>query len=105
MAYTLYKTVNFGPGKAGLSSVGYTLTGGSRITAGVAEVGTATGIYAATVTFTDAFAGAILWDTGEGGSTAYAAEEVNTAPADVKRINGVLLTGTGIEETDEWRPA
>jgi hypothetical protein len=89
MSHTLYKTVNFGPGRGGLSTVGYTLTGGSRITAGVAEVGTATGIYGATVTFADGFAGAILWDTGQGGSTVYAAEEVNPnvlAPAGLDAV-------------------
>lgn len=105
MAYTLYKTVNFGPGKASLATVGYTLTGGSRITAGVAEIGTATGIYGATVTFADGFAGSILWDTGQGGSTVYAAEEVNAVVrANVVQVNEVEVTGSGVEDSDEWRP-
>jgi hypothetical protein len=76
MSYTRFKTASFGPGKAGLATVGYTLTGGSRITAGVAEIGTSTGAYGASVTFADGFAGSILWDTGDSG-VAYAADEVN----------------------------
>lgn len=77
MSYSVFKAVDFGPAKGGLSSIGYTLTGGSRVTIGVAEVGTATGIYGATVTFADAFSGSILWDTGEGASTVFAAEAIN----------------------------
>lgn len=76
MSYTRFKSATFGPGKVGLATVGYTLTGGSRITAGVAEIGTSTGSYGATVTFTDSFAGSILWDTGDS-PVAYAAEEIN----------------------------
>lgn len=75
MSYTLFKAANFGVGKAGLATVGYKLTGGTRITAGVAEIGTSTGCYGATVTFADGFDGSILWDTGDS-PIAYAVEDV-----------------------------
>lgn len=76
MSYVLYKAVDFGPAKTGLSTVGYTLAGGARVTAGVAEVGVATGVYAALVTFADTFKGSLLWDSGEV-SPVFAAEEIN----------------------------
>ena len=88
MSYTLYKTANFGPSRGGLSTVGYTLTGGVRATAGVAEVGTGTGTYGATITFADGFAGSVLWDTGQGGSTVYASDDVNTAPVNTVQFGG-----------------
>ena len=78
----IIRTANFGKGKGGLSTVGYSvydITGsisGSRITSGVSEVGTSTGVYMANVEFTDAFSGLIVWDTG-GESPSYAAEEYN----------------------------
>jgi hypothetical protein len=77
VSYSRQKTVNFGKARAGLATVGYKfLPGGARITAGVAEIGTATGCYGALVTITSGFVGAILWDTG-GASPVYAAEEIN----------------------------
>lgn len=85
MAYTRFKTVNFGAGKGGLSTVGYQLfnadgsPNGSRITAGVAERGTNTGIYAATVSFPDGFQGELRWDTGEA-NPGTATEEINPTP-------------------------
>ena len=60
--------------------MGFTLIGStglpatSRITLGVYEVGTLTGIYAAQVTFPTGFHGSILWDTG-GANPRYASEE------------------------------
>jgi hypothetical protein len=72
-----YRTAEFGSSRGGLTTVGYTLSGGSRITAGVAEVGTNTGIYGALVEVPDGFQGSILWDTGEGESTVYAGGAVN----------------------------
>ena len=56
--------VPFGSAYTGLSTVGYTLTGGSRVTAGVTELVAGTGTYGATVTYTDTLAGSITWDTG-----------------------------------------
>jgi hypothetical protein len=31
--------------------------------------------------------------------------EAATIPVNVQQVNGVTITGTGIEDTDEWRPA
>lgn len=82
MATRLFQ-VNFGSLKTGLTTVGYQLltsTGanqGSRITAGVFEIGG--GSYAAVVTLpADTFVGAIKWDSGEG-SPLYAVEPINPA--------------------------
>lgn len=91
MPYALYKTANFGPGRSGLATVGYTLTGGARVTAGVAEVAAGTGVYGATVALPDGFAGAILWDTGQGGQTAYAAEDVNPNALDPSGMDRVIV--------------
>jgi len=70
VSISLVRNVNFGRSKRGLNTVGYTLVNsvGSitapRQTAGVHEVGTETGIYAALITFPTNFHGSILWDTG-----------------------------------------
>ena len=64
-------SVNFGVGKAGLSTVGYAIYNKSgsvksaNTTTGVAELGTSTGIYYANVTLDDNFDGIVLWTTGE----------------------------------------
>ena len=82
MAITLLKSVNFGRSRGGLSTVGFTLidttgtTAVVRTTAGVHEVGSNTGIYAAPVSFASQFSGSILWDTGETPAK-YASEEYN----------------------------
>lgn len=96
MAYTRYRTANFGKSKGGLSTVGYTVQGGTRITAGIAEVGVATGIYGATVTFADGFAGYILWDTGEGAATAYVAGAINPGSDERldAKISAISIAGT-----------
>ena len=97
MSFTQLQTVNFGLGRKGLSTVGFTLidvsgsNAASRSTGGVHEVGTTTGIYASQITFPNSFSGSILWDTGEGDSTVYAAEEYNSHGEQinfVKNING-----------------
>ena len=65
-------SINYGSSKGGLSTVGYTLytkagaVHTARSTAGVVEIGTSTGIYAANVSMDDGFTGIVLWDTGEG---------------------------------------
>jgi hypothetical protein len=93
MAITLLKSVNFGPGQAGLGTVGFTLINSSgnvavaRSTTGVHEVGANTGIYAAPITFDD-FVGSILWDTG-GGSPVYATEEYNAVEESVEFIKDI----------------
>ena len=64
-------SVNFGIGKTGLSTVGYTIYNKSgslksaNTTTGVAELGTGTGIYYVNITLEDDFDGIILWTTGE----------------------------------------
>lgn len=68
MAYL--HTVNFGLGKTGLSTVGYTLykndgtVYSARSTSGVIEFGS-TGIYGANITLPDTEDILILWDTGD----------------------------------------
>jgi hypothetical protein len=85
MAYTRFKTVNFGSAKGGLTTVGYQLfnadgtANGSRITAGVTERGANTGLYGASVSFPDGFQGELRWDTG-GSNPAFASEEINPTP-------------------------
>ena len=82
MPITLTKTVNFGSGKGSLSTVGYRLLdsvgtlSGSRITSGVGEVLGGSGIYSASIYFSTAFSGSILWDTG-GSSPTFASEDYN----------------------------
>lgn len=94
MAITLLKSVNFGKGKGGLDTVGFTLINASgnvsvaRATVGVHEVGTDTGIYAAPMTLATGFAGSILWDTGDA-SVAYATEEYNGTEESVEFIKDI----------------
>jgi len=64
-------TVNFGTGKGGLSTVGYTVytttgtTHQARTTSGVVELGSSTGIYTAKVALSEGFDGIVVWDTGD----------------------------------------
>jgi hypothetical protein len=94
MAKQLMKTVNFGRGKAGLSTVGYALydasgtENGTRTTAGVFELGSNTGIYGARITFSKNFVGTILWDTGES-TPIFASDEYNGVEEDVSFIKSV----------------
>jgi hypothetical protein len=74
-----YCSASFGAARGSLATVGYKIrdaagTLGSRVTAGVAEVVAGSGIYAADIDGEDGPTG-ILWDTGQGGSTVYAAED------------------------------
>jgi|TARA_R110001583_G_scaffold176504_1_gene331193 hypothetical protein len=91
-AITILKTANLGRGKRGLSTVGFTVFNAegtettSRSTTGVHEIGTGTGLYGAQVSFAAAFSGSIMWDTGDGSSTAYAVEEVNAIDGSVQYI-------------------
>ena len=79
MATQISRVVNFGSGKTGLATVGYTVynpdgtTAYTRSTAGVVELGTGTGIYSAPVTVNDADA-IVIWDTGEA-TPRYATED------------------------------
>lgn len=85
MAYIRFKTAAFGLANGSLATVGYELynpdgsANGSRITTGVAERGTGSGVYGASVSFPDGFVGEIRWDTG-GVTVLFAAEEVNPSP-------------------------
>jgi len=94
MAKQLMKTVNFGRGIAGLSTVGYALydasgtENGTRTTAGVFELGSNTGIYGARITFEKNFVGTILWDTGEE-KAVFASDEYNGVEEDVSFIKSV----------------
>tara|TARA_B100000700_G_C15055682_1_gene862691 strand:- start:1656 stop:2087 length:432 start_codon:yes stop_codon:yes gene_type:complete len=94
MPIKLVKNANFGPGKTGLSTVGYRLLdsagtlSGSRITSGVGELLAGTGIYSASIYFSANFSGSILWDTGES-SPAYATEEYNPQPEQIDFINSI----------------
>lgn len=93
MAITLLKSVNFGLGKKGLGTVGFTLINSSgatavaRSTTGVHEVGTNTGIYAAPITFNN-FVGSILWDTGEG-TPEYATEQYNGVEENIEFVKDI----------------
>lgn len=86
MSVSSYREVVFGIG--GLTTVGYQLFEpngdpvGARITSGITERGTNTGIYGASVSLPDTFEGEIRWDTG-GGSPIYASEDLHTSPAAV----------------------
>ena len=94
MPILLVKNVNFGAGKTGLSSVGYRLfdsvgtLSGSRITSGVGEIFTGTGIYSASIYFSSNFSGSILWDTGES-TPVYATEEYNPQPEQIEFIKSI----------------
>ncbi len=85
MAYTRFKTAAFGLANGGLATVGFQLVNsdgslnGSRITAGVAERGTGSGVYGAAIAFPDAFLGEVRWDTGTV-APLYAVEEINPSP-------------------------
>lgn len=94
MSYSRSKSVNFGLARAGLATVGYTLyPGGVRTTSGVTEL--VSGIYHAAVTFPTSFSGQLVWDTGQGGSTAYAAEDI--APGTDEYLDAAIsgLTAAG----------
>ena len=94
MAITLLRSANFGPGKGGLATVGFTLIDSSgnvsvaRSTVGVHELGTNSGIYAAPITFATDFVGSILWDTGDE-SVAYATEEYDGTEEKVDFIKDI----------------
>jgi len=88
LAITLTKSVNFGTNKKNLSTVGYRLLNingtlsGSRITSGVGEIYSDSGIYSASIYFSANFSGSILWDTG-GSSPVFASEEYNGTEYDI----------------------
>lgn len=103
MPITAVKSANFGKLRGGLLTVGYTLYNNlgaevaSRSTVGVHEVGSSTGIYAASVTFPDSFAGSILWDTGQGADTVYASEEQNNTDSAASLTGDISSIKTSID--------
>ena len=98
------RVANFGKGKGGLSTVGYSVynisgsLSGSRVTSGVNEVGTSTGVYMANVEFTSDFSGLIVWDTG-GDSPSYATEEYNHVSEDITFLRDVTAGKWEINES------
>jgi hypothetical protein len=67
MAFEPYTRVDFGPARAGLRAVGYTLVKagrpiGPRITRGIEDLGS--GHYGAAVDYPSHFRGQLVWDTG-----------------------------------------
>lgn len=94
MSILLLKNVNFGSGQSGLSTVGYRLLdtvgnlSGSRITAGIGEILAGSGLYSASVHFSNNFSGSIVWDTG-GSSPVYATEEYNGINEKVEFIRDI----------------
>jgi hypothetical protein len=77
MSYSLVKTFNAGSSRTGLSTVAYSIDGGTNwITTGVSELPGVPGSYKATITFSDSFAGTLSWTTGDG-SPRKASEEIN----------------------------
>jgi len=94
MPITLVKNVNFGAALTGLTTVGYRLywlngtLSGSRVTSGVGEILTNSGIYSSSIYFSTSFSGSILWDTG-GSSPTYATEEYNPQPEQIDFIRNI----------------
>ncbi len=98
--YSIVKTVNFGPDNAGLGTVGYTLSGGSRSTTGVTE--TAPGIYAVTLSLADDFSGTLVWDTG-GAGPKYANEDIAQMRLGPEGLDAIPMTLSGVPVTfREW---
>lgn len=71
----MLRTVDFGPRRSGIATVGYRLGGGTRRTLGVSELLAGAGIYGVAVADADGPAW-ILWDTGEA-APRYAVEDLD----------------------------
>lgn len=91
---SVLKVVSFGSSKGGLATVGYTVYGidgaviATRSTAGVVEIGTSTGIYAAPIIMPD-YDAIVLWDTGEG-TPKYATEDYQYGVDSIRENTGRL---------------
>jgi hypothetical protein len=95
MPYAITISAYF-PTRPGLTTVGYQPEGLPRVTAGVVEDGDVPGLYLATATLPDGFAGRVTWDTGQGASSLYAYDTVNppgTAAAAAQAAT--VTTGAG----------
>jgi hypothetical protein len=92
MSYQRYLSASFGSDYAGCTTVGYALYNAAgtekaaRTTSGVAERGTATGVFGANVTLEDGWNGEIRWDTGDA-SPVHASEDV--VPLLLDLANGI----------------
>jgi len=107
MTLSQLRNVNFGSNKAnatGSLGVGYTLldyagsTVQARTTAGVYQLLSGSGIYAAYISFPDGFRGQVMWDTGTAFSkTYYAAEQYNVEENDprVAQTHQMMMSVTG----------
>lgn len=108
MALDQLRNVNFGKSLAnatGSTGVGYTLldVSGSltvaRTTAGVYQLTSGSGLYAAYISFPDEFRGQVLWDTGAAFSSInYATEDYNVE-SNNPRVNDIytqlnIVSGT-----------
>ena len=90
MAFEPYTRVNFGPAKAGLKTVGYTLVKagrpiGPRVAQGIEDLGG--GHYGAAVNYPSHFRGQLVWDTG--------GPSPQTVAFEVTPEQGAVLVGTG----------
>jgi hypothetical protein len=91
----MIKTVNFGDGYSGLTTVGYTLinsdgsTYQSRTTSGVFEVQIDSGIYGVEINFDDPVNLIILWDDGQD-EPLYASEEIYIDNSDTTSILDIV---------------
>lgn len=88
MSLSQLRNVNMGPNRAnatGSTGVGYTVLDAAgavvtpRTTVGVYQLTSGSGIYAAYISFPDAFRGQVLWDTGVSAfpTASYATEQYN----------------------------
>jgi hypothetical protein len=108
MSLDQLRNANFGKcavNATGSTGVGYTLIDyagtvtSPRTTAGVYQLASGSGIYAAYINFPDAWRGQVLWDTGTAFTTAsYATEqynyEENNPKVDAIDARTILMSGT-----------
>ena len=89
------KTVNFGTDGTGLTTVGYALinndgsTNRSRITDGIFELKTNSGVYGAYILFDDPWTGVLLWDDGQSELT-YASEQITIDTTGILTVSEIV---------------
>lgn len=113
MSVTQYRSVQ-APPFPGLATVGYQLfnpdgtANGSRVTAGITERGTGTGLYGGSVVFPDDFTGELRWDSGDDPLSFTLSQDVNLtaegSPSPVYGENGVLPWVFNIRQVDATTP-
>lgn len=99
MAFEPYTRVDFGPAKAGLRAIGYTLVKagrpiGPRVTSGVEDLGG--GHYGAAITYPSHFRGQLVWDTG--------GPSPQTVAFEVTPEQGAVLIGTAANVKKAGQP-